>query len=104
MLSTLHCQYGLLTRTGRTSCSEPHGTSLPGVNLQQTPKQKEFRGLFVPRSSDHQLFIADYSTIELRTLGAVCRAKFGDSELANVIEKGLDPHAFTAAAILRYDA
>jgi DNA polymerase I-like protein with 3'-5' exonuclease and polymerase domains len=96
---TLHCRYSLLTRTGRTACSEPHGTSLPGVNLQQIPKASEFRGLFVPRQSDHQLFIADYSAIELRTLGAVCRAKFGGSKLADVIEQGLDPHAFTAAAI-----
>jgi hypothetical protein len=98
---TLHCQYGLLTRTGRTACFEPRAAELPGVNLQQIPKCPEFRGLFVPRSSGHQLFIADYSAIELRTLGAVCRAKFGDSKLADVIEKGLDPHAFTAAAIQR---
>jgi DNA polymerase family A/TubC N-terminal docking domain len=96
----LHCKYSLLTRTGRTACSEPSGASLSGVNLQQIPRLPEIRGLFVARRPGNQLFIADYSAIELRTLGAVCRAKFGFSKLADVIEQGLDPHAFTAAAIL----
>jgi len=95
----LHCKYGLLTRTGRTACSAPSGTPFPGVNLQQIPKLAEFRRLVVARQADHKLFIADYSAIELRTLGAVCRAKYGASKLADVIEQGVDPHAFTAAAI-----
>jgi putative DNA primase/helicase len=97
--AVLHCKYSPLTRTGRTACSEPRGASLPGVNLQQIPKQPEFRRLFGPRAPGNQLFIGDYSAIELRTLAAVCRAKFGYSKLADVIEQGLDPHAFTAAAI-----
>jgi hypothetical protein len=95
----LHCRYSLLTRTGRTACSEPRGTSLAGINLQQIPRLSEFRALIVPRSGDDQLFIADYKAIELRTLGAVCRARFDKSILADVIEQGVDPHAFTAAAI-----
>ena len=35
--STLHCEYHLLTRTGRTACSRPRDAELPGVNLQQMP-------------------------------------------------------------------
>lgn len=96
---TLHCQYSLLTRTGRTSCAEPRDRSIPGVNLQQMPKAPAFRRLFVPRSPSDRLFVADYAAIELRTLSAVCRAKFGRSRLAEVIEQGVDPHAFTAATI-----
>ena len=96
---TLHCRYSLLTRTGRTACSEPRDKSLPGINLQQLPKSAELRGLIVPRGPRHQLFVADFAAIELRTLGAVCRAKFGCSKLADVIEADVDPHAFTAAAI-----
>ncbi len=96
---TLHCQYSLLTRTGRTACSKPRNAAIPGVNLQQMPKQAEYRELFIPRSPGHQLFIADYSAIELRTLAAVCRAKFGQSRLADVLDQGGDPHVFTAAAI-----
>ncbi len=96
---TLHCQYSLLTRTGRTSCSSPREEAIPGINLQQMPKDRAFRDLFVPRTPDSQLLIADYAAIELRTLAAVCLARFGRSELANVIRQGVDPHAFTAAAI-----
>lgn len=95
----LHCQYGLLTRTGRTSCAKPRDGHIPGVNLQQIPKDKVFRDLFVPRNGDDRLLIADYSAIELRTLAAVCLARFGRSKLAEVIREGVDPHAFTAAAI-----
>ena len=97
--SILHGEYSLLTRTGRTACSKPCNENIPGINLQQTPKAKEFRDLFIPRNANSQLLIADYSAIELRTLATVCRARFGRSELANVIQKGIDPHAFTAAAI-----
>jgi hypothetical protein len=95
----LHCRYGLLMRTGRTSCSEPRDRRIPGVNLQQIPRLPEFRRLFIPRAPGHRLFVADYAAVELRTLAAVCRAKFGRSRLAEVIEQGVDPHAFTAAAI-----
>lgn len=95
----LHCQYDLLKVTGRTSCARPRSDDLPGANLQQTPHAAEFRELFVPRSVGDKLFIADYSAIELRTLASVCRARFGESKLAEVIKDGVDPHAFTAAAI-----
>ncbi|MEQ8667536.1 MAG: DNA polymerase [Pirellulales bacterium] len=95
----LHCQYGLLTRTGRTSCSKPRDENIHGINLQQIPNSTAFRGLFVPRTATDKLFIADYSAIELRTLATVCLAKYGRSELAGVFAKGIDPHAFTAAAI-----
>lgn len=94
-----HCEYRLLTRTGRTSCSRPKDSKLPGVNLQQIPKQEEFRGLFVPREETGRLLIADYAAIELRTLAAVCQAKFGKTKLGEVITQGVDPHAFTAATI-----
>jgi hypothetical protein len=50
--------------------------------------------------SNQVLFIGDFAAAELRTLGAVCKARFGHSQLANVIAEGVDPHAFTAAAIL----
>ena len=95
----LHCYYSLLTRTGRTACSQNKKSKLPGANLQQMPKASEFRRLFVAPAVDQTLYIGDYSAIELRTLAAVCRARYGYSKLAEVIEQGVDPHAFTAAAI-----
>jgi hypothetical protein len=63
----LHCQYALLTRTGRTACARSRSSNLPGVNLQQMPKAAEFRELFVPPAADQRLFIGDYSAIELCT-------------------------------------
>jgi DNA polymerase I-like protein with 3'-5' exonuclease and polymerase domains len=96
---TLHCQYGLLTRTGRTSCSSPRDKTVPGINLQQVPNDSGFRGLVTSRMQGGKLLVADYSAIELRTLGAVCLARFGHSRLAEVIRDNVDPHAFTAAAI-----
>jgi hypothetical protein len=94
----LHCQYSLLMRTGRTSCSRPRSEKLPGLNLQQMPRDKEFRALFVP-DPGHVLFTGDFAAAELRTLAAVCKARYGFSNLGDVITRGVDPHAFTAAAV-----
>jgi hypothetical protein len=62
------------------------------------PKLAEFRALFEP-DPGFKLFVGDFAAAELRTLAAVCRAKFGFSRLGDVIVEGTDPHAFTAAAI-----
>jgi hypothetical protein len=96
--AVLHCEYRLLMRTGRTSCSRPRSADLPGLNVQQMPRLAEFRGLFEPGPGS-RLFVGDFAAAELRTLAAVCRAKFGSSRLGEVIAQGGDPHAFTAAAI-----
>ena len=93
-----HSQYGLLTRTGRTSCSKPRSEILPGLNLQQVPNVPRFRALFRP-AEGHLLFTGDYAAVELRTLAAVYRARFGSSKLGEVIAAGIDPHAYTAASI-----
>ena len=41
----------------------------------------------------------DYSAIELRTLGTICKNLFGKSVLLDTIKNGRDPHCFTAALI-----
>jgi hypothetical protein len=96
----LHGEYTLLMRTGRTSCSRPRKSSVPGINIQQMPKLPEFRALFVA-DPGFTLFIGDFAAAELRTLAAVCQAKFGSSKLGIVFTDSGDgdPHAFTAAAI-----
>jgi hypothetical protein len=94
----LHGEYALLKRTGRTACSKPRHAALPGLNVQQLPKLEAFRALFVAERG-HKLFVGDYAAAELRTLAAVCKARFGRSKLGDVIAQGLDPHAFTAATI-----
>lgn len=89
--SLVHPGYRCLLRTGRTSCSGP--------NIQQIPRDGQLRHAFVP-SPGHFLLAVDYSFVELVTLAAVCRRRYGRSVLAEVISKQVDPHAYTAALIL----
>ena len=71
--------------TGRFSCSKP--------NLQQIPKESEFRGCFVaPRG--RRLVTADYSQIELRILAEMS----GDPALIKAFESGKEPPDFNAEA------
>ena len=87
----VHPRYRNLLRTGRTSCSNP--------NVQQIPRDSQFRQAFIP-SPGHYLLAVDFSCIELRTLAAHCLKAFNRSELASVIRAGRDPHAHTAAMIV----
>ena len=87
----IHPHYSVLMRTGRTSCSNP--------NLQQLPREGGFRECYVS-SPGHVLLTIDYSYIELATLAAICIRRFGKSQLAEVIRRGIDPHCYTAALII----
>ncbi|WP_240907072.1 DNA polymerase [Paludisphaera rhizosphaerae] len=80
--------YTTLVRTGRTTASGP--------NIQALPRRGGLREAFVP-SPGHVFLIVDYVCAELRTLAAVCEARFGSSRLAQVLRAGGDPHAHTAA-------
>lgn len=84
-------EYKVLKRTGRTGCSSP--------NIQQVPRKDEFREVVVP-SNGHLLLTIDYKFIELVTLAAACRCRFGKSRLGEVIGEGVDPHCYTAAMLL----
>lgn len=88
--SEVHPRYTTMVRTGRTSCSDP--------NIQQIPRSGGLREAFIARPG-HLLLIIDYAFLELRTLAAVCEAKYGKSVLANVIREGVDPHVYTAALV-----
>jgi hypothetical protein len=84
----VHPGYTVLVRTGRTSCSGP--------NVQQIPRDGAFRQAFRP-SEGHLLLAVDYSFIELRTLAAHTLHRYGSSDMAEVIRRGVDPHAYTGA-------
>ena len=86
----IHPRYNVLVRTGRTSCSEPP--------MQQVPRHDQFRQIIVP-SPGYLLLAVDYSFVELVTLAATCRARFGLSRLGDVIRQGIDPHCYTAAML-----
>ena len=84
----IHPRYGVLVRTGRTSCSGP--------NIQQLPRSSRIREAVVPRPG-YLFLIIDYSAIELRTLAAVCYSKYRFSKLGDVLKANIDPHSYTAA-------
>jgi len=83
-------RYQTFVRTGRTSSSGP--------NMQQVPREDEFREIIVP-APGFVLLAVDYSFIELVTLAACCQARFGFSKLGDAIKAGIDPHAYTAAML-----
>lgn len=86
----IHPKYNYLVATGRTSSYGP--------NIQNMPTEPWFRAIFIPRPGN-VFVIADYSAIELRTLAAICLARFGKSALADTLGAGRDPHAYTASLI-----
>lgn len=69
-IGRIHPSYSVMVRTGRTSCSSP--------NIQQIPRNDEFRQAFVAPPG-HFLLTADYSFIELRTLAATALHRYGRS-------------------------
>ena len=90
----LHPKYDILKVTGRTGCSRP--------NMQNIPREDEFRQIIVP-SKGNLLLAVDYSFVELVTLAATCRCRYGVSKLGDLIEQGKDPHCFTASILLEQD-
>lgn len=72
--------------TGRFSCSNP--------NLQQIPRDKEFRKLFIA-SDGHLLVGADWSAIELRIMARLS----GDKTMIRAFIDGIDLHRLTASKI-----
>ena len=89
-LGMVHPKYVIMTRNGRTYSYSP--------NIQLAPVSPGFREMFV--SPPGSVFVTlDYSCIELCTLAAVCKNRYGFSKLADVINSGVDPHSFTASML-----
>ena len=75
-------------RTGRLSCSSP--------NLQQIPRDLEFRRNFIPEEG-HTFVCADYSQIELRIAAELSQ----DKAMLKAYRDGIDLHKLTASKISR---
>jgi len=91
----LQPRYTSLVETGRTSSSKP-APPLAGVQIQNFPRASGARECLVPR--DGMCFIAsDYSSAELHTFAQVCLDLFGHSDLADVLNAGVDVHLRLAA-------
>jgi len=78
----VHCSFIIgETRTGRLSSREP--------NLQNLPRDKSVRRLFIAPDAKH-LLVADYSQIEIRTAAALSK----DPVMTNAFIKGIDLHKY----------
>lgn len=84
----IHTEYNVLMRTGRVSAQSP--------NVTQLPKDGNFRNCF-KASPGKKILSMDYSAVELKTLGTICKYLFGKSVLLDTVASGIDPHAYTAA-------
>ena len=65
-----------------------------GINIQQVPRDKEFRECFVP-SAGYKFVIADYSQIELRLAAEL----IGIPQMIQAFQEGADLHSLTASLI-----
>ena len=85
----IHAQFPQMgADTGRFTCKNP--------NLQQIPKEQEWRDLF-RASPGHKILTADYSQIELRIM-----AEFSeDRAFLEAYRKGTDLHTKTAADVFQ---
>ena len=83
----IHAGYRQMgTETGRMSCSSP--------NLQQVPREAEFRHLFRAREGCC-LVVADFSQVELRVAAELS----GESRMLEAYRAGRDLHTETAALV-----
>ena len=77
--------------TGRLSSNNPNLQNIP----IRTPKGREIRKAFVPRSEEYVLMAADYSQIELRIMASLS----GDEGMMEAFREGRDIHANTASRV-----
>ena len=85
----IHSNYRQLgTETGRMSCSD--------INVQQIPREKEFRNLFKP-TPGWKLIVADYSAMELRMAAEIS----GEPKMIEAFKAGADMHRATASLMMQ---
>lgn len=88
----IHCSYRQMgTDTGRLSASGP--------NLQQIPRNKEFRRLFRARPG-YKIVAGDFSQVELRVAGELS----GEEKILEAYRAGRDLHTETAALMTHKSA
>ena len=77
--------------TGRLSSTNPNLQNIP----IRTPRGKEIRKAFVPRSEEFVIMSADYSQIELRIMAAFS----GDPTMLEAFNNGIDIHTSTGSKV-----
>ena len=89
---------GRFTSSGSKRVTGNKKKEVWGINIQQVPRDREFRECFVP-TEGYKFVIADYSQIELR-LGAEL---IGISQMIEAFKNGQDLHSLTASLIYHID-
>ena len=87
---TVHPSYGVLVKTGRTSCKKP--------NMQNPPRAGGFRGCFMPRPGT-VFVLCDLAQVELLALGQIHFWMFGRSSIIEAVNAGRDLHLEVAAQL-----
>ena len=77
--------------TGRLSSNNPNLQNIP----IRTPKGREIRKAFIPRSEEYTLLAADYSQIELRIVASLAK----DEGMIEAFKSGRDIHSTTASKV-----
>lgn len=85
-----HTNINPLKSTGRISSSDP--------NMQNKRSDGPIRSCFVPREG-YVFGGADYGSAELHTLSQIHIELFGRSQLADMLNQGMDMHSYLAAAM-----
>lgn len=88
----VHTNYGqTVAATGRLASNNPNLQNIP----IRTPRGKEIRKAFVPRSESYTLLSADYSQVELRIIASLSN----DEHMCQAFMHGEDIHKATAAKV-----
>lgn len=95
-LLPIQSRFDPIKETGRTGSSRP--------NIQNLRRVPGVRECYVPREG-YLFAAADYSSAELHTLAQSCLDLLGKSRLAEVLNEGIDVHAWVGSLIMgvRYD-
>lgn len=92
----VHPQFDILKSTGRTSSFASQ--LVASLNCQNVDPRA--RSCFVPRPG-YLFGSSDYNQMELGTLAQKCIDLFGTSQLADLINAGIDVHAYLGAQMAR---
>ena len=92
--NTYGANSGRFTSSGSKRVTGKKKKETWGINIQQVPRDKEFRECFIP-SDGYKFIIADYSQIELRLAAELVNIP----QMIEAFNKGQDLHSLTASLI-----
>ena len=96
--NTYGANSGRFTSSGSKRVTGKKKKEIWGINIQQVPRDKEFRECFIP-SPGYKFIIADYSQIELRLAAELVNIP----QMIKAFNEGLDLHTLTASLIYHVD-